>query len=448
MRRFLLLSSCLAALLISACTSGSKFPDPTGKGSIQAINAISTSPNIAFRVEERSIGNINFKSASSKTPFDDFEYNLNFDALLAGESEPTRIASQLLQVVKDMEYTLIISGDLVAPTVTLWERAVREYAEGGTVLEASFGHFSPALGDVDVYFADSAIVPAAGNEVGTLTPGGKLPPMDVQAGDYVLTITTAGMPADILFTSDVITMQAATTMLFIIFDTDANDRGPVSVRAFNSETGATTALIDPLYPPTVRFIHALQDLGAVDIYVDDPLTIPAVEDQNFRDVSAEIEVPVGALPITYTAFDNIGTILVDANISITTGIRADYYVLGDAASPASVATVQDRRSVETLAKFTVVYTETNHDSLDFYIVEAGADIADLSARYTGLTAGLDPLLTQWPEGSYDVYLTVTGEKTVVAGPLQVDLVLGDVVTAIIYDAVDTATADIVIIPDF
>jgi hypothetical protein len=448
MRRLLLLSACLAALLISACTSGSKFPDPTGKGSIQAINAISTSPIIAFRVEERAIGNVDFKSLSSKTPFDDFEYNLNFDALLAGESEPTRIASQSLQVVKEMEYTLVISGDLLAPTLTLWERARREYAEGDTVLEASFGHFSPALGDVDIYFADAAIVPAAGNEVGTLTPGAKLPPLDVQAGDYVLTITTAGMPEDILFTSDVMTMQAASTMLFIIFDTDANDRGPVSVRSFNTETGATTALIDPLYPPTVRFIHALQDLGAVDIYVDDPLTIPAVEDQDYREVSAEIEVSVGVLPITYTAFDNIGTILVDANISITTGVRADYYVLGNAASPASLATARDRRSIETLAKFTVVYTETNHDSLDVYIVEAAADIAELPPRFAGLTAGLDPLLTQLPEGSYDVYLTVTGEKTVVAGPLQVDLVLGDVVTAIIYDAVNPATADIVVIPDF
>ena len=448
MRRFLLLSACLAALLLSACTSGSKFPDPTGKGSIQAINAISTSPTITFLIEERRNGNLDFTTSSPKTRFDDFEYNLNFDALLAGDSEPTRIASQLLQVVKDTEYTLIISGDLAAPILTLWERPVRVYADGGTVLEASFGHFSPALGDVDIYFADAAIVPAAGNEVGTLTPGAKLPPMDFEAGDYVLTITTAGMPGDILFTSDAITMEAATTMLFIIFDTDANDRGPVSVRAFNTETGAAATLIDPLYAPTVRFIHAIKDLGAVDIYVDDPLTIPAVEDQNFRDVSAEIEVPVGALPITYTAFDNIGTILVDNDISISPGIRADYYVVGDAASPVPLATVPDRRSVETLAKFTVVYTETNHDSLDFYLVEAAADIADIPARYRGLTAGLDPLVTQLPEGSYDVYLTVTDEKTVVFGPLQVDLVLGDVVTAIVYDTVNPATADITIIPDF
>jgi hypothetical protein len=58
------------------------------------------------------------------------------------------------------------------------------------------------------------------------------------------------------------------------------------------------------------------------------------------------------------------------------------------------------------------------------------------------------LLTQLPEGSYDIYLTVTGEKTIVVGPVQVDLVLGDVVTAIVYDTVDTATADIVLFPAF
>ena len=449
MRRFFLLSGCLAALLLSACTSGSGFPDPTGKGSIQAINAISTSPAISFFIEERVLGNLDFRSASAKTPFDDFEYTFNFDALLAGELEQKRLVSQLLQVVKDMEYTFVISGDLAAPTLTLWERAVRVYAEGDTVLEASFGHFSLALGDVDIYFADAAIVPAAGNEVGTLTPGGKLPPLDFQAGDYVLTITTAGMPGDILFTSDVLAMEAATTILFIIFDTDANDRGPVSVRAFNTETGAAATLVDPLFPPTVRFIHASQDLGTVDIYIDDPLTTPIIDDQDYLGISAEIEVPVGLLPITYTAFDNIGSPpFVDDDVLFAPGIRVDYYVVGEGASPVPLATLPDRRSIETRARFTVVYTETNHDSLDLYIVEAAADIADLPPRFTGLIAGLEPLLTPLPEGSYDLYLTVTGEKTVVVGPQQVDLVLGDVVTAIVYDAVDTATADIVVIPDF
>ena len=449
MRRFFPLLSCLAALVIAACTSGSKFPEATGKGSIQAINAISTSPSISFLIEERAIGSLDFETASRKTSYDDLEYTFNFEALLPGGTEQTRLASQLLQVVKDMEYTFVISGDLAAPTITLWERAARVYADGGTVFEASFAHLSPALGDVDIFFDDAAIVPAAGNEIGTLTPGGKLPPIDVQAGDYVLTITTAGMPGDILFTSDLLTLDAASTLLFIILDTDANDRGPVSVRAFNTETGSAINVIDPLYPPTVRFIHASQDLGTVDIYIDDPLTTPIIEDQDFLGISAEIEVPVGVLPITYTAFDNMGSPpFVDEDILFTPGLRVDYYVVGEGASPVSLATVPDRRSIETLAKFTIVYTETNHESLDLYIVEAGADIAELFPRLFGLVAGLDPIVTRLPEGSFDVYLTDRGEKTVVAGPLQVDLVLGDVVTVIVYDAANTTTADIVVFPDF
>jgi hypothetical protein len=66
----------------------------------------------------------------------------------------------------------------------------------------------------------------------------------------------------------------------------------------------------------------------------------------------------------------------------------------------------------------------------------------------GLTAGLDPIRSQFVAGSFDLYLTETGEKTVVVGPIQLDVALGDVVTAIVYDTVDTSTAEIVIIPDF
>jgi hypothetical protein len=448
MRRILLLSGCLAAVLISGCSDGSAFPEATGKGSIRAINAISTSPTILFLIEERTIDNMAYKSATSKAAYDDLEYTFNFDSLLPGTIETTRIASRTVQIVKDVEYTFVVSGDLQAPTITLWERPEREFVEGGTVLEASFGHMSPVLGDVDIFLADPAIAPAAGNEVGTLTPGDELPPMDIQAGDYVLTITTAGMPGDTLFTSDILSLNAASTLQFMIFDTDGNDRGPVSVRLFDTVSGGAIALVDPLFPPTIRFLHASQDLGVVDIFIDDPLTTPTLEDQDFRGISDEIEVSVGELPITYTAFDNIGTILMQENITMFAGTRIDYYVVGEGASPISIVALPDRRSVETLAKVTVVYTETNHDPLDLYIIETGLDIADFPARFSGMVAGQNTPLTQLPEGSYDLYLTVAGEKTVVAGPVLLDVALGDVVTAIVYDTVDTATADIVLFPNF
>ncbi|NIA27065.1 MAG: DUF4397 domain-containing protein [Desulfobulbaceae bacterium] len=256
------------------------------------------------------------------------------------------------------------------------------------------------------------------------------------------------MPGATLFTSEVLTLEAATTLLFVIFDTDANDRGPVAVRLFNTETGAAVNIIDPLFPPTIRFIHASQDLGAADIYIDDPLTTPLIEDQDFLGISAELEVPVGLLPITYTAFDNIGTILVDEDISMAAGARLDYYIAGDGASPFSITMLPNRRSVETLARLTVVYTETNHDPMDFYIVVADTDIADVLPRYIGMSAGNQSSPAQLIAGSFDLYLAVGGEKTVVTGPVRLDIAVGDVVTAIVYDTVETATADIVLFRDF
>ena len=448
MRRFFLLSGCLAALFISACTDGSALPDPTGKGSVRAINAISTSPIISFIIEERAIGSMVYKTATSKAAYDDFEYIFNFETRLAGDTEDTRIASQTVKIVKDVEYTFVVSGDLTAPTITVWERPEREFVEGDTVLEATFAHMSPVLGDVDIFLADPAIAPAAGNEIGTLTPGEQLPPMDFQAGEYVLTITTAGMPGAILFTSDTLVLNPTTTLQFMIFDTSNNDRGPVSVRLFDPVTGSAASIVDPQFPSTIRFLHASQDLGAVDVFIDDPLTTPALDDQDFRGISAEIEVPVGQLPITYTAFDNIGSILLERDVSIFAGSRVDAYVLGEGASPLSMTTFPDRRSVETFAKLTVVYTETNHEPLDLYLVAAGSELAEAGVWFIGMTAGQDPISAKLTEGSFNLYLTVTGEKTVVAGPVPVDLVLGDVTTAIVYDTVDTATADIVLFPAF
>jgi len=452
MRRFFLLTGCLSALLITACTDGSALPDPTGKGSVRAINAISTSPSISFLIEERSIGDVDYKMASSKALYDDFEYTFNFEAFVRDnvtqELTRKRIASQPLQIVKDVEYTFVVSGDLAAPTITVWERPEREFAEGDTVLEATVAHMSPALGDVDIFLADPAIFPAAGNEIGTLTPGEQLPPMDIQAGEYVLTITTAGLPGAIQFTSDVLSLNAASTIQFMIFDTDGNDRGPVSVRLFDPVTGSAGTIVDPMFPPTIRFLHASQDLGAVDVFVDDPLTTPFLEDQDFRGISAEIDISAGELPITYTAFDNIGSILLQRNVLIFAGLRLDAYVVGEGASPVSLTTYPDRRSVETYAKLTIVYAETNHEPLDLYIIETGSDIIEASARFVGMTAGQDALVTNLDEGSFNIYLTVGGEKTVVAGPVQVDLMLGDIVTAIVYDAAETTTADIVLFPAF
>ena len=87
MKRTSTFLACTAALVLAACTSDSQLPSPTGKGGVRGINAIPGSPVVTFRIEERSLGNLNYKNSSTPTLYDDFEYNFNFDIINPGEDE-------------------------------------------------------------------------------------------------------------------------------------------------------------------------------------------------------------------------------------------------------------------------------------------------------------------------------------------------------------------------
>jgi hypothetical protein len=93
MKRILLLLAGIGTLLLGACTNDSALPNPTGKGAIRAINAIKGSPEVAFLIEERTLGGIGYKESSAPAEYDDFSYNFNFDIVYPGERSTTRVAT-------------------------------------------------------------------------------------------------------------------------------------------------------------------------------------------------------------------------------------------------------------------------------------------------------------------------------------------------------------------
>ena len=148
MRKTFLLLGCLATVVLAGCTSESSRPVATGKGALRAIGAIKTSPTINFLIEERRIGNVDFKDSSNVASYDDLEYIFNFETILAGDLIATRVASQPLDVVKDTEYTFLISGALAAPDITVWELPQRDWNGSETVFEMRVANTADSLGDV------------------------------------------------------------------------------------------------------------------------------------------------------------------------------------------------------------------------------------------------------------------------------------------------------------
>ena len=444
MRRTLFVLAALGVAGVAGCGGDSTLPDATGKGRVRAINTIATSPQIDFLIEERLVGSADYKSATTGREYDDLDYTFNFEVVFPTGRE--RVASEFVDVVADRDYTFVISGALASPTLTLWETDVRLFEESESLFEARFGHFGAALPDVDVYFAAPGITPALGQQVATITAGEISDPADYPDGEYEMILTAAGDPSTVLYTSDAISPPSRTALTFGFFEGDPNDVGPLSVQII-SNLGTTSPLPDINLQPTFRFHQASMALVTADVYNDDPTTAaPILTNHSYRDITGDIPVFSGTNLLRYTPAGDTSMILIEDSITPFDGTHTNYYVVGEADAFSQIAITPDRRPVETLVKFTLLHAATNHPTVDIYIVEADTDIADVSPVFFSLPVGTPPLLNNLQAGSFDLYVTTPGEKTVIAGPLRLDVALGDVVDTIVYDNVDPATADIVIVP--
>ena len=400
-----------------------------------------------FFIEERRIGTVAFKSSSNPVTFDDLEYIFNVETVLAGDLMATRVASQPLDVVMDTDYTFLISGALEAPDITVWEIPIREWSGTETVFELRFANTADSIGDVDVYFAPPGTAPMPGNALGTLSFGQVLPEADFESGNYVLTFTAAGDPLTVRFESSTLFLNAQTSTLFSIFDTDPNDTGLWSVRTFFAigGSGLITAVDSTA---TARFYHASTALDTADIYNDETLmAAPIVIDHEFRDVTPDLDIPFGVNPLFYTAAGNSGAPLFDDETLILATTHKNVHAVGDVDELQTVEYIPDRRPVETLAKFSFLNTALNHPLVDLYVVETGTDIADAIPRFILVSVGELPRFTTLDADSFEIYLTPPGEKDVITGPIALDTMLGDVFEYIAYDNVaDPLVADLVSIP--
>lgn len=436
----------LLTLILTACGGESSLPSATGKGSIRAINAISAAPEVAFLIEERTIGTADFRQATTLAEYDDLVYKFNFEVFFAGNTSLTRFATRTLDVVADMDYVMVLTGTLANASVLLWESPQRDFTGSETVFEAKFAHTAESLGSVDYYFAPPGTAPVLGEAAGTLAFGEILTATDFAAGDYVLTVTTSGDPGDVLFQSTAQTFLLTTQYTIATFDGGPATFAPIVARAYPSTSGAIT-LADASYPATVEFVNGSLELGTIDIYDDDMQTSLLVDDLAHQGISAELNLAAGNTTISVTPFDATTPIYFGQTLNFFTGIRGRLVAVGATGTFRAIAYNPDRRGVDTHVKFQVVSATENFGVVAVYLIEAGA-VLDAQLPVVGaLASGSISTALQLTAGSYDIYVREFLDTTNLAGPIRLDVAVGDVVNAIVHDNVDPAIVDFAILPN-
>lgn len=436
----------LALFAIAGCSSDSGFPNPTGKGTIRAINAMNGSPDVSFLIEERPIDTVAYQESSVGQRFDDFEYNFNFDISFFGDNAPRRVASILQKVDADRDYTFVATGDFNNPTITVWETDERLFDAADTVFEARFAHMAPTLGSIDMYFTEAGMAPVMGEQQGTLVFGEELVSIDFAESDYVLTITLSGGDPinDAIYQSEEITYLAQASLILAIFEPNENDPSPWHVSLINTN-GGNSAAPDALTEPTIRFFQASMTLGPSDIYDDEMLMNQIVPNHVFGDVTGDIDVPVGEATYTYTPVGNTGMVQFEDVFTANRGTHNNFIIIGDMDNRTAVTYTNDRRSVGNIVSMRVFHAALNNEDLDLYVVDSGTTV-DETARTLGIEYSLLTPQLAFDAGDYDIYVTLRGEKTIVAGPVSISAALGDVYEVVVFDVVDPAMAEVRIIP--
>ena len=437
-----------AFLAVVACTSESNFPNPTGKGTVRAINAMSASPEVGFFIVERRIGQAGSQEVTATTRWDDFGYVFNFEVSFPGEITARRIASSMQKIDAGRDYTFVLTGDVEAPIVSVWEGSEREWDGSETVFEVRFANVAEQdslLGLIDVYLAPDGTAPVAGEQIATLDFGEIMPAIDMEAVEYVLTLTRAGDPMDILFQSRPATFVAQTAVIAPIFDVDERETASLNVLAINT-LGPSVRFVDTDADPTIRFVQASLDLPDSDVYDDDMQTNLILTDHVFGDITDDIPISSGTTTHYYTPAGEISPVLFEGDITARKNSHWNWLVVGREGDRFASTYIPTRRSISIYAQVSTFHAAFNNQEIDLYVVDAGLPIDDANPAFFSMRYTFSLRTLNFAAGSYDLYATLPGEKTILGGPVTIDVVDGDVVEIMLFDMVDPAVVDIRILP--
>ena len=434
-----LLALTTTALLGAGGCTETQFARATGDGQIRGINGIFNVADPIFLIEEQQIAQLGYKDVSNQQEYDNLTYDFNFDVPILGDSN-RRLATRFVDVIEDTEYTFVLAGPVSNPEIVLWERPEPDWQGDETVFEIGVGHVNTTIGDVDVYLVPENGAPGPDNVLGGVGFGEQTADSEQAAGDYEIVVTASGNPATVLYTSATTTIDAADTYTITIFDADAGITGPLSVRLIDTN-GTGVELPDPRFPPTVQFVHAAFGTGPVDVVAEGNFAAPLVAGLAFGQLSADVPIAVG--PETYTFAPTGNTVsLADVDIGVGGGSRTLTVLLGEVGDLRAVSVNSERRGLSTVGLLRVTNASSNGGAIDVYVTEPGAGVVNSSPSVIGLPVGsFSGVIAELPD-SYDLTMTVTEQKTIVAGPVPVALSANDVIEAIVLDTADPNTSSI------
>lgn len=458
----------VAAAMLTACSSDDPAPlttqgplfNPPQAAVVQVIHAVPDAPPVNVTLGTAgTVSGIDFKGSIGAIGIEPATLAVSVDAIDADGVIEDVIAANV-PFAADTITTIVAVGS----TATIQPIVFSQPLSGVTAGNARVAvlHGAEGAGVVDVFVSDSGVAPVAGDLLGSFDFLGDLGPVEVPAGDYLITVTDGGPGGTVLYDAEVTLADGLDAVLVATPTVAGGSTAAISLVGHARNSASSVEFTDDDDPAFIRVVHLSPDAPAVDVHVNadptpfvaglafaDPFATPIVEVEPDTYV---IEVsPAGGYPGTVVIPEAGGD---DLELTLAAGTTTNVLAVGVLAEIEAITATDDPRSVSTYAKVRLIHASPTAGDVDVYVTAPG--VTDLSGETPVATdvafkdnSGFVPLDNVADPGAddYDITVTAAGSTTAAIGPIPLEIADGDVITIIARDEVGggAVSADVVIL---
>jgi hypothetical protein len=431
----------LALLVLSAiaCDQGREAPPDT---TVRVVNLATSFGTLNFLREARAEP-FGFKNGNSFT-YDEDTYDFHVEDPTPTSTTPVRTESFAKHVLAGTLYTFVILENgttTTTETVILESQPPSATATDAQVLALHGAFGFPAM---DVYLEPPGSNILAATPWGSIGFRQSLPARSIAAGDYELTLTEAGNPANVVLASATVTLGAASSTAFLVAAEGGEGIAPLSVVAFGS-VGAV--LYDKNVLSEVRVINGAADGAPRDVAFNSQFSPPLFAGVALAAPTDYAAIPVAANTVNVTPAGNPGVLELTQTFSTVISRRYTLLFGGNAGALTHAQVVEDGRRLAKEAKLRMYNAASQFTAVEFLVVEPGTDITTIAPLVALAAPGASSGAVLKP-GTYDLVLRQSGTTNVVAGPTSITLTAGGLFSVLATNGANATSANVLLFDDF
>ncbi len=424
-------------LLAAGCGgSGRERPPPT---EMFVVNAAPTYSGLDFYRVERREAALAYH-ATERMVFDEDTYRFSVrKGAESANSDPIATFSESLSSQSSYLVVLTEIAGLVEPVVL--DRPA--FDDASPDVEFSLFHAGPSTSPVDFY------IEAPDTDLATAVPRGsasfldEVPPFTIEPGEYVVSLTEVGNPANILFNSSAFTAPAGQSFSLVITDGANDGLSTIVIVAASASPGL---LVDDDLRSAMRVLNGIADGAPRDIYVGEDFTAPWLAAAPGRALSELTPIGRGTRTLSVTPVGNPGTIELEDDAIFNASVIYTLLLTGEAGAVEGRFIPEGFRPLRDYARVRVYNAVNAYDRLEVFITLPETDI-DKAIPFAQLAGSSANDRLPFEPGSYVVTVRDMGTRVNVQELIPLTLEEFDVVSIFLVDNPDGTTVDVLIVDE-